>query len=329
MTIEDLVGQINIVDYISQFVDLEKRTDGQWWGLSPFTNEKTPSFTVSEDPSSPFFHDFSSGSGGNVYSFIRKYFNVGPEAAVQKMKEYVGYDGEVETPHRMSALQICKQFEPKVKQQKVALSKPLPDDCMNVYQRQLDKMKVWGNEGISIESMDKFQVKYDPFSNRLVYPIRNMDGKIVNVGGRVLDQDWKERGERKYTYFYSWGTINTIYGVIENIEAIKSSHEVILFEGCKSVLIADTWGVHNCGAILTSHLSSSQLKILAKLGASVTFALDEEIRIKDDKNIQKLKNFVNVYYLWDRWNLLRPKDAPVDMGEKVFKTLYENKVRLR
>ena len=58
---------------------------------------------------------------------------------------------------------------------------------MEKYEKRRDKMSVWEAEGISQESMDKFQVFYDSFSNRLVYPIRNIEGKIVNIGGRTLD----------------------------------------------------------------------------------------------------------------------------------------------
>ena len=56
-----------------------------------------------------------------------------------------------------------------------------------------DKLQVWESEGISRASLDRFQVFYDSFSDRLVYPIRNMGGQIVNIGGRALDPEWKEK----------------------------------------------------------------------------------------------------------------------------------------
>ena len=156
-----------------------------------------------------------------------------------------------------------------------------------------------------------------------------MDGKIVNIGGRTLDPDWKEKNQRKYCYFYAWGTMNTIYGLFENLEEVKKAKEVILFEGCKSVLLADTWGIHNCGAILTSHLNPNQMKILAKLGCRVVFALDKDVRVTDDHNIQKLKRYVQVEYIRDVNNLLEAKDAPVDRGEQAYKTLYSQRIRFR
>ena len=191
------------------------------------------------------------------------------------------------------------------------------------------KLAVWEREGISRASIDKFSVYYDSFSDRLVYPIRNPDGKIVNIGGRTLDPHWKEKGLRKYTYFMSWGELKTIYGLAENRDAILQKGEIILFEGCKSVLLADTYGIHNTGAILTSHLNPNQMKLLAALGCRVVFALDKDVCIRDDHNIKRLKQFVNVQYLWDKDNLLGEKDSPVDRGQETWKKLYEGRLSWR
>ena len=70
MELEELIRSIDIVEFISQFVELEQRGD-EWWGLSPFKDEKTPSFSVRPNP--PFWFDYSSGQGGNVYSFVKAY----------------------------------------------------------------------------------------------------------------------------------------------------------------------------------------------------------------------------------------------------------------
>lgn len=200
---------------------------------------------------------------------------------------------------------------------------------MEKYEKTDEKLAVWEAEGISRESLEKFQVRYDRFSNRLVYPIRNLQGKIVNIGGRILDPDYKAKKLRKYTYFSGWGEMNVIYGLFENMQSILEKQEVILFEGCKSVLIADSWGIHNTGALLTSHLSPNQMKMLAKLGVKVVFALDKDVRIRDDHNIAKLKRYVLVEYLWDREDLLNEKDAPVDKGIEVFKILYSQRLRYK
>ena len=123
--------------------------------------------------------------------------------------------------------------------------------------------------------------------------------------------------------------MNTIYGFSENLEYIKDKKEIILFEGCKSVLIADSWGIKNAGAILTSHLNMSQMKLLAKLGCRVVFALDKDVDVTQDKHIGMLKNYVNVEYIKDVTNKLDDKDSPVDKGEDVFRFLYDHRFCMR
>lgn len=327
MDINELVRSIDIVEYISQFVDLEQRGD-EWWGLSCFKDEKTPSFSVRKDP--PFFYDYSSGNGGNVFSFIKLYFGCSSSEAVEKMKKYIGYDGEIgEKDGRFDGIDIIKQYMPSKSTKKESIAKPLPQNIMDRYEKRPDKLMIWENEGISRATLDKFQVCYDSYSDRLVYPIRSIDGEIVNIGGRTLDPLWKEHEQRKYCYFYSWGSINTIYGLWENHVEIKKTNEIILFEGCKSVLLADTWGIKNTGAILTSHLSENSVRILAKLGCNVVFALDKEVRVWDDKNVQRLKSFVNVSYIRDMNGVLGDKDAPVDRGRDQFVKLYDSRLRLK
>lgn len=323
MDLSDLIESVDIVEYISQFVNLTK-TGEEWWGLSCFKNEKTPSFSVRRYP--PVFYDYSSGIGGNLYTFVKRYYQCSGKRAVEIIKEYAGFDGEVTANHeKMRATLDCIRFMPNPVRKKRCTATVLDENCMEKYEKREDKLRVWESEGISRASLDKFQVYYDAFSDRLVYPIRNLNGRIINIGGRTLDSRWKEKGLRKYTYFYKWGTIDTIYGMHENMEAIKNAREVILFEGCKSVLIADTWGIHNTGAILTSHLNFNQMELLAKTGVRAIFALDKDVCPALDKNINKLKKYINVEYIWDRNNLLDAKDSPVDKGKEVFETLYEER----
>lgn len=327
MELSDLIESVNIVEYISQFVELEEK-GGEWWGLSCFKEENTPSFSVREDP--PCFFDFSSGKSGNIIHFIRCYNHCSFQEAVEILKKYAGVNGDVQPTKRFAAVEVAKKYKGRKKQIKNSQVKILPDDYMLRYEKNPDKLAVWEAEGISKASLDRFQVAYDPFSNRLVYPIRNVAGEIVNVGARTLDPDWKQKRLRKYSYLFSWdGGMNTVFGLAENKEEILRKKEIIIFEGAKSVMIADSWGIRNCGALLTSHLSQFQMKILAKLGVRVVFALDKEVVIRDDPNIAKLKRYVTTEYIWDRDNLLDEKDSPVDKGVDTFMKLYERRLHYR
>lgn len=327
MELEQLIQSVNIVEYISQFVELTQKGD-EYWGLSCFKDEKTPSFSVRSDP--PVFYDYSSGIGGNVFTFTKYYNKCSGDEAIDILKKYIGYDGTIVAPtNKLLATSVCKKYSIPTKPLKQSLNIILDNNYMERYEKKQDKLKVWMDEGISADSLDKFEVRYDSFSDRLVYPIRDVIGNIVNVGGRTLDPNWKEKKLRKYTYFHPWGEMNTIYGISENLEHIKDKHEIIIFEGCKSVLLADSWGINNTAAILTSHLSPNQMKILARLGCDVVFALDKDVNIKADHNIKRLKHYVNVSYIYDKDNLLNEKDAPVDKGQEIFETLYHQRLKYR
>lgn len=325
MDLEELIDSIDIVEYISQFVELEEK-NGEYWGLSPFSDEKTPSFSVRRENNT--FYCFSSGIGGNVFTFTKFYYQCDANKAVDILKKYVGCDGAEFVPRRrMAATIACRKYMKKQVRHKESKTKRFPDDCMSKYEKRDDKLEVWEAEGISREALDTFQVYYDSFSNRLVYPIRDIEGNIVNIGGRILDPEWKEKGMRKYTYLSGWGEMSVIYGLFENMEEILKKKEIIIFEGCKSVLIARSCGIRNTGALLTSHLNPAQMKLLARLGVRVVFALDKEVNIKKDHNINKLKQYVNVEYVWDKDNLLEEKDAPVDKGGEVFDKVYTQRRR--
>ncbi len=326
MEIEDILSQVDIVEFISQFVELEQKGN-EFWGLSCFKDEKTPSFSVREDP--PVFYDFSSGIGGNVYTFTKKYFRCSDSEAKQILIDYLGGESKVRSNH-LDLYGIIRKFRPKARKNKQGNGVVLPDNYMLRYPTGEKYLKPWLDEGISPDVLWDFQVCYDDFSNRIVYPIRNIEGKIVNIGGRTLDPEWKEKGLRKYCYFYNWGSMDVIYGLYENLRAVIQKKEIILFEGCKSVLLASTWGINNCGALLTSHLNDRQAKLLLKLacdhGCRAVFALDKDVDIRLDRGINRLKKYMTVEFVRDLDDLLDPKDSPVDKGQRVFEKLYADRI---
>ena len=329
MTTEELLEKIDAVEFLSQYVDLTESC-GEYWGLSPLADppEKTPSFSVRRETGK--FYCFSTGIGGSLITFLQRYHHISSREAIEMLKKYAGVDDVSFNPReKLAATQVCKRFLPKKQTKKAWTGKALPENTMEKYEIRPDKLKYWEDEGISNAVLRKFDVRYDSFSDRLVYPIRNAAGQIVNVGGRTLDPDYKEKGLRKYTYFYHWeGGMDLIYGLSENMADISDKKEIILFEGCKSVMLAATYGIKNTGAILTSHMSPLQLRILAKLSVRVVFALDKDVDVTQDHNINILKRYLNVEYLQDTSDLLGPKDSPIDRGPEVFRTLYESRKRM-
>lgn len=327
MEVSEIIDSVDILEYISQFCDLQKKADGEYWGLSPLKEEHTPSFSVNTDKQ--LFYDFSSGSGGNVLSFICLYYGCSVRRGIDILKKYANIQDDEQAISRLLSTSIAKRYRNKCAGKKESKSVVLPETYMERYDWNEGKLSVWIAEGISMESLLRFQVRYDPLSDRIVYPIRNTDGGIINISGRTLDKNFKEKKLRKYTYFKPLGILDTIYGLYENRDAILSFKEIILFEGAKSVMMADTWGIKNTGAILTSHLNPYQFQILIRLGVRIVFALDAEVDIRKDCNIMRLLPYAQVEWVRNKNNLLDEKDAPVDKGEEVFRTLYRERRRLR
>lgn len=83
MELSELIESVDILEYISQYTEFTEK-NGEYWALSPFKDEKTPSFSVRKETNS--FYDFSSGIGGNVLTFIRYYDKCGYAEAIEKLK---------------------------------------------------------------------------------------------------------------------------------------------------------------------------------------------------------------------------------------------------
>ena len=227
MEVEDILNAVDIVDIASKYTELEER-GGEYWGISPITYppENTPSFSCRRETGK--FYDFSSGVGGSAITLVQYCEKVSAAQAIKILGEYIGADvSSIKVKEKMAATLTCKSFSKPKSNKKPSKTTVLPDDYMIRYEKDDSKLDIWRQEGISDASLDRFQVYYDGFSNRLVYPIRDIAGNIVNVGGRTIDPDWKEKKQRKYTYFFGWnGSINTIYGLAENMESIKSKREL-------------------------------------------------------------------------------------------------------
>lgn len=324
--INDLVEKIDIVEYISQFVELEERND-EYVGISPFSGCDTdPSFTVT--PSTNLWYDFSASVGGNILCFIQKYHKVKFKDALKIACEYVG--GDVKTlPPSLEVTKYIKKFKPSEFKRKQPKYKKLPDDIMSKYDTNPNKLISWLNEGISREVLEKYQVRYDTFSNRIVFPIRDEQGNIINIKGRTLDPEYKTKRISKYQNFYDIGITDYVFNLNFAKENIKKLGFVVIFEAEKAVMLAETYGIGNSIALMTGTLNDYQLELLIKLGVDVLFALDKDKDVTKDKNIAKLKRYVKVQYLKDTEDLLGEKDSPIDKGRDVFIELYKKRKTLR
>lgn len=322
----DIVAAVDMVEYISQYTELHEK-GGELWGISPFnTTERTPSFSLRKETG--YFYDFSAGFGGNLVDFVMAKDHVNVAQAINILKRYahITEDESGQPTQRLSVVSVAKRYRTSTRPPPKCTAKVLPDDYMSRFEFRQDKLKAWNDEGIPYEVMRDYQIRYDAFDDRIVYPIRNLDGKIFCVSGRTCDPDYKSKGIRKYTYTTQIGALPALYGLWENKESILEKKEAIIFEGCKSVLKAVGYGYSNGIALLTSHLSQFQMESLIRLasfyGVRFVFALDSDVDITKDKNITRLARYAHVEWIKNRDNMLQDKESPVDRGKEVFEKLY-------
>ena len=312
---DDLIEKIDILSYIGQYVKLQPQGQ-EYVGLSPFTNEKTPSFFVS--PQKKYWYCFSCGEGGTVIKFVQKYHKVNYEKAIQMLSSW----GHITIGNEEPIMKLIRRYK-KREEEVIPIRKELDKDIMNKYKNVT--IYSWVNEGISKEVLEKYQVRYDDNACRIVFPIWDIDGRLINIKGRAAHPRWKEFGMAKYIYYFPLGKNDLFWGYHWHLQDIIRKNEIILVEGEKSVMKLETNGISNAVALGTSHLSKEQMQILLKLRVDVVVALDKDKNPREDKNLQNLSKYNKCFVIIDNNNLLKEKDSPIDCGIDVFKKLYEQK----
>lgn len=211
----------------------------------------------------------------------------------------------------------------------------------------------WLDEGISLESMEKFNIRFDIFSNRIIIPHFNIDGDLVGIRARHLNQEDVDNG---YKYLpvtiqgdlYSHETRYNLYGLNITKANIQRMKKIIIFESEKSLLKSDTiYGDNNFAVALGgSALTQFHRDLILSLGVEeVILALDREnfINPTTDKEIEKNENYtkkmlrlammfapyVRTYIVYDDIGLTEYKDAPIDRGQEILEKLMKCKYEIK
>lgn len=325
--INELANEIDLLEYISQDYEWQKRSGNTYYFSCPLHSDSDPSLAVNADEN--FFHCFSCGRGSNVISWMIEYEGLTYPEACQKVQQITG---KTLKPKSTSQSMI---FYRKMKRIK---TKPLNLSIDNrEYQSLIDynkysgnPPKLWVDEGISEAALYHFNIRVDESRNRILYPIYDQNGKFICAKARTTLKDYKLLGIPKYKYLGKIGTNDFFVGWKENKDEIISSGKVILFEGIKSVMHAWDWGYKNCLACETAALNDEQVKFLIKNRVKdVTIAFDSDKKINDIKPfVSVLRRYTNLFITYDINKLLGEKESPVDRGREVFEKLLEGRVGL-
>lgn len=301
--IEELRERADIVEVISDYVQL-KKAGHHLKGLCPFHDEKTPSFHV--DPVRQLFHCFGCGEGGNVYGFLMKKEGLDFREAVERLAQrygfrlhYQGVDGErrrregrrerLMALHRLAVERYTAQLHgPGGERARLYLRERgmeerawrefrlgyAPDRWDFLYRLAVQggfEPREMAESGLFVRGERGF---YDRFRGRLIFPIENLQGEVIGLGGRVLGT-----GEPKYlnspeTPLYVKG--KNLYNLNRARREILGEGFAIIVEGYTDVIFLWQAGIRNVVATLGTALGEEHFRILSRLTDRVILAFDAD-----------------------------------------------------
>ena len=326
--LEEMSKKIDLLDYASRSVDFVKHSGNTHYAICPFHSEKTASLAVNSDDN--FFYCFGCGKNGNIYKWIQWTENLTFEESVQKVCDLTNsnINDYIET-ETMAFYKLLQR-----------LSKPQKHDVVERTVLDIDKdykqrfkaeiPQEWIEEGINQEEIEKYEIRIDPSSNRIVYPVYDQNYQLIGVKGRTRFKNYKDLKIMKYMNYHKIGIMDFFTGMKQADQFIKEQNQIIIVEGLKSVMKLDAWGFHNVVSAETSTLSEYQIELLIRMHIKdVVIAFDKDVEFKKIKKCTELlKRFTNVWVVYDKWKLLDEKDSPPDKGESVWRQLYERRVRI-
>ena len=202
----------------------------------------------------------------------------------------------------------------------------------------------WLADGISKEAMDKFDIRYSIPQNKIIIPHYNVDGELVGIRGRALNE-WEVENLGKYMpvqiegKWYSHPLSLNLYGLNWTKENIQHEGICFLFEAEKSCMQMESFQRPNCAAaVCGSQFNKHALKILIQHAhpQEIVICFDKEELPPEQEYFNKLynigkkyQNYADFSFIYDREGLLDLKDSPTDKGEEVFEKLLRKRVRIK
>lgn len=293
--IDELLERVNIIDVLRQHMQLKKKGLNHW-GLCPFHQEKTPSFSVNEKKQ--FYYCFGCGKAGNVVGFLMDYEHKSFPETIESLAEFTGLplpeeakrhqpavgDDAYEVLEDVSefyeqALKNCPKAIDYLKARglsgKVAKFYRIgyaPSGWDNVSSRFKSKERTLVETGVAIRH-EKGRV-YDRFRDRIMFPVRNTQGKVIAFGGRVLDKaEPKYLNSPESKVFYKK---RVIYGLFEALKINKTPKlsEVVVVEGYMDVIGLAQHGYYRAVACMGTAFSESHIKALKRHTKRIVLCFD-------------------------------------------------------
>ena len=309
-TVDRVYETARIEEVIGDFVQL-KKSGANFKGLSPFTDERSPSFMVS--PVKQIWKDFSSGKGGNVVAFLMEHEHFTyPEAIRYLAKKYnieieetVQTDQQKQETDLKESLFLVSEYAQSYFEdtlwnhdlgRSIGLSyfreRGFTDETIKLFglgycldqwdaftQQALKnqhKIEYLSGTGLSIvkDQEDGTQKYFDRFKARVIFPIHSMSGRVLGFGGRILVSDPKAAKYLNSPESEIYHKSKVLYGIYHAKQAISKLDECYLVEGYTDVIQFHQSGIKNTVASSGTALTPDQIRLIARLTNNITVLFD-------------------------------------------------------
>lgn len=328
--LEEIKNNVDLLGYIENDIELTKKGK-DYFGHCPKHVDLTPSFSV--NPKKNIFYCFSCGRGFSIFDYLMEYEGLSFDEAVKKASKLAGIS--IGTMCQSQTVIENRRIKRRNlnNQSHCCQHEILSKD--EYYKFKVGKVQEWLDEGIRQSEIDLFEIRIDDRSNRIVYPVYDVDGNFINIKGRTRFKDYKKMGICKYINYYPVGTVDYFQGLNITEPYIKQFKEIIIFESIKSVMKLFGNDIKNSASAEKHTLTPEQIAWIIKSDIKdVVLAYDSDVTYKEKsvkENINMLKRFVNIYIIQDKDNLLggkEGKNSPIDLGFDIWQKLYSQKKKI-
>ncbi len=301
--LEEIKSRLKVSTVVSKYFAIKKRGK-EYVGLSPFKNEKTPSFTINDEKG--FYHCFSTGEHGNIFDFLMKTQNLKFGEAVRSLANLAGLQ-----PYRFT-----KQDEQREKDWNIytgIYSNYIEINKKNIipnYDKNKKVLDYLKKRGLDNEIIKEFDIGYIPFESktfvnmknlfdeksladsglfylddrkneyvdrfrgRLIFPIYSLTGKPIAIGGRIIENNKKlaKYVNSPETNFFKKG--NNLYNLNKARKVSNKYNEVYLVEGYMDVISLYGNKIYNCVANLGTALTNKQILLLGQFFSEIIVCFD-------------------------------------------------------
>ena len=304
-TIDKVFETARVEEVVGDFVQL-KRAGSNFKGLSPFSDERSPSFMVS--PAKGIWKDFSSGKGGNAIAFIMEHEHFSyPEAIRYLAKKYnievvetELSNEEKEVANEKESLYLVSEFA----------SKYFQDQLLNTEEGKAIALSYFKERGFTNDTIKKFSLGYSPttwdaltkealgkgyklefldktgltiigeerqfdrFKGRVMFPIQSMSGRVLGFGGRILTNDKKAAKYLNSPESDLYHKSKVLYGIYHAKQAIAKQDNCFLVEGYTDVIQMHQAGIENVVSSSGTALTPDQIRLINRLTKNITVLFD-------------------------------------------------------